>query len=358
MRVNHILCNDPKGYLKMTPAIIPMLGEAPHGTFHVLHSCWRMYRSFIEEACKNVLQNPMYKEDPTVKDFNHSRYLLFILVRACSEYCIQISHTPGATSVMDHSGFIRSAEQNLDFAWVVHFLNDAGFLVLQFQQSVRSNDSDTLDILWREFYGLSHNARANKTNYCPLAIMRIYWSMCLVDPLQRLMARMRCLPTGDHPGTCTGWDCPIEVLNGSIRAHVTSHISMVVVTAYVLAFSFLQHVSSSLCLALCTGMYRAWRSEPSPRDTEADVAVLVAWLERVVGPDWATATRSNHPQVAVRYYAGGRRGRRGHSALCMDRSRPPWTLQEEAMTDQRASRAYWLQVQEYVQRLAPWQKWN
>ena len=117
---------------------------------------------------------------------------------------------------------------------MVHFLNDAGFLTLQFQQFVRQNHSTTLDLLWREFYGLSHNARANKTQYCPMAILRVYWGMCLVDPLNTLYHSMRALPTGDLPGTCTGWDCPhdcpIEVLNGS--RHVLAHISMAVVTAY------------------------------------------------------------------------------------------------------------------------------
>ena len=345
MRLNHIFANDDS-YFSMSPVCIPMLGEAPHGIFHVLHSGWRMYSSFIEEACSNQLKNPMYVKDPCVKEFNHSRYLLFILVRACSEYCLTIARDPLATSIEDFKGFTRAAERNIDFAWVVHFLSDAGFLTLQFQQSVRSNDSTTLDLLWREFYGLSHNARANKTNYCPMAIMRIYWSMCLVEPLAELQRRIRCLPTGDRPGTCTGWDCPIESLNGSIRAHVLSHISMVVVTAYVLAFSFIQHVSASLCLALCTGMYRAWMSEPSPRDTEADVALLLAWLLKTVGADWATATRANpHNSLSV-------------PAVCVDRSRPPWLLQRDVMTSQAASRSYWLAVQEYVERLAPWQVWR
>ena len=74
----------------------------------------------------------MYKADPTVKDFNHCRFLLFVLVRACSEYCIDICQTPGGHSVEDLTGFMQHASRNIDFAWVVHFLNDVGFLSVQF----------------------------------------------------------------------------------------------------------------------------------------------------------------------------------------------------------------------------------
>ena len=185
MRMNHLLCNDPT-YLNMTPVLIPVQGEAPHGTFHVLHAGWRMYSAFIEEALSVQLRNPMYRADPTVKDFNHCRFMLFVLVRACTEYCIEMSQTAGGHAVEDHAGFMHHASNNIDFAWVVQFLDGFGFLSLQFQQAVRSNDSATLDLLWREFYGLAHNARANKTQYCPMAILRVYWGLCLVDPLRDL----------------------------------------------------------------------------------------------------------------------------------------------------------------------------
>ena len=167
-----------------------------------------------------------FKHDPSVKDFNKIRFIMFVIVRACAEYCLEISETPGATSIEDVAVFIRAAERNVDFAWVVHFLYDAGFLTVQFMQSVRSSDSAMLDLLWREFYGLAHNARANKTQYCPMAILRVYLGMCLVEPLNALYHRMRTIPSGSHPGTNTGWDMPFEALNGAIRAHVISHISV------------------------------------------------------------------------------------------------------------------------------------
>ena len=344
MRMNHILNNDYFGYLFMTPVCIPIQGEAPHGLFHVLHAAWRMYASFIHVAMLK-LGNDMYGAklvDPTVKEFNKVRYLFFILVRACTEYCIMISKTQGATDIEDFSGFMAGAMRNEDFAWVVHFLNDAGFLVLQFQQSVRCNDSTALDLLWREFYGLAHNARANKTNYCPMAILRVYWGLCLVDPLRDLYRRIRTVPAGNHPGTNTGHDMPIENLNGAIRAHVTSNITYATIRTFVLAYSFLEHVARCMCVAVCVGMYRAWQSEPSPRDTEADVQLLLDWLIEVVGADWQRATRANQT---------------GNPAVTSDRSRAPWLVQHDAMA-QTAARAYHTQISDYIERLAQWQVWD
>ena len=142
----------------------------------------------------------------------------------------------------------------------MHFLDDVGFLTVQFMQSVRSNDSATIDLLWREFYGLAHNSVANKTNYCPMAILRVYWGMCLVEPLNALYHRIRTIPSGTHPGTNTGWDMPIECLNGAIRTHVVAHITAALIRAFVLGHSFVEHVCRRLCSAVCAGMYRQWQS--------------------------------------------------------------------------------------------------
>ena len=134
---------------------------------------------------------------------------------------------------------------------------------------------------------------------------------------------------------------PIERLNGAIRAHVVSCISLTAVTAFVLRYSLLSHVAAALCSVLCAGTYRAWMSEPSSRSVEADVALLLEWLRRVVGADWAQATRRNTSC---------------HVIVGSDRA--PWLVQRDAMRGDAATTAYWRQVQEYVLRLAPWQVWT
>ena len=68
--------------------------------------------------------------------FNVHRYFfLNVLTRACAEYINEIARTPGADDLDDPASFIRKAESNLDFAWICHFAQDAGFLVLDFLQA-------------------------------------------------------------------------------------------------------------------------------------------------------------------------------------------------------------------------------
>ena len=259
------------------------------------------------------------------------------MVRACAEYASELSLTPGAPDSGDYDSFRAAALRNIDFGWVFFFLSEHGFLVLQFQQSVRSNDHAKLNLLWREFYGLAHNGRANKTNYCPMVIMRIYWSLCLVKPLRDLADSMRTIPAGTVPGSNTGWDMPIERLNGAIRRHMkvfSPHLIML----FVLAYSFIEHVAGAFLFASCAGFFRLWISEPSPRDTDSDVRVLVAWLRLQVGSDWAHVSRANTSARAT---------------VTSDRSIPPWQVQQDAMTA-----GYRADIQAYVQRLAPWQEWD
>ena len=212
-------------------------------------------------------------------------FLLFILVRACSEYVLEISNSPGGCAYEDYDVFVAHAERNIDFAWVVHFLADYGFLVVQFQQSVRCNDSHMLDLLWREFYGFARNARANKTQYCPMAILRVYWGMALVDPLHDLYHAIRTVPSGTLPGTNVGWDMPVERLNAAIRRHVKAGVTQTVIAAFIASYTFLEHVGRTFLTYMHWGQYRLWEREPSHRDVEADVLILREWLRATVASD-------------------------------------------------------------------------
>ena len=99
--------------------------------------------------CASKVGNKQVIEDPNVAVFNVHRYFfLNVLTRACAEYVLFISKTPGADSLAFPVPFIAKAESNIDFAWVCHFLYDAGFFVLDFLQSVRANKSRNLDVLF------------------------------------------------------------------------------------------------------------------------------------------------------------------------------------------------------------------
>ena len=68
--------------------------------------------------------------------------------RACAEYIVEIART--GTTYRAPAQFISSAEHNLSFALVVHFLYDYLFLFMQARNSVRTCDSHMLDLIWCE----------------------------------------------------------------------------------------------------------------------------------------------------------------------------------------------------------------
>ena len=84
-----------------------------------------------------------------------------------------------------------------------------------------------------------------------------------------------------------------------------------------------------------------WQREPSHRDVEADVHVLLVWLRETVGHDWATATAVN-----------------GTCDITAERdSVAPWLVQRQAMCDVAARDSYHTHIGEYVTRMAPWATW-
>ena len=149
-----MLAAHPEKYLDQTPAIIPVQGEHPHGIFHGMHAGWRLYWPFLCRIAEpDVLDIRSIKQDPNVSDFSFHRFFLFTVVRACSEFITDLGEDDAAATAFDCvSEYMAKSESNIDFAWVVHFLYDYGFWVLDFLQSVRSNQSERLDVLWREFF--------------------------------------------------------------------------------------------------------------------------------------------------------------------------------------------------------------
>ena len=126
--------------------------------------------------CAGKVNNKQVVEDPSVSQFNtHRFFFLNVLTRACAEYLNFLAKSTGAPSFDDPLIILAQAEANVDLAWVCHFLYDAGFFVLDFLQAVRANGSKHLDLLWREFFASAHSGTANKTQYVPMSIMRVFW---------------------------------------------------------------------------------------------------------------------------------------------------------------------------------------
>ena len=288
MRLNHLLANKPDIYLDQTPFMVPIQGEHPHGLFHVMHCEWRLHRQFIM-WCANQVGNKQVIEDPNVSVFNsHRFFFLNVLTRACAEYITFIADTPGAESLDDPVGFLAKSEANLDFAWICHFLFDAGFFVLDFLQSVRANMSHNLDLLWREFFASAHSGTANKTQYVPMSIMRVFWGMALTPELSALYHKIRTLPGG---AGAVGWDMAVEMLNAAIKAHVAHRVSEAQIDQFIRAWALLECVQQRMRDFNYAG--RLARKGEHYADATADVRKLVSHFKSVIGHTWATVVRPN-----------------------------------------------------------------
>eukprot|EP00965_Chrysotila_dentata_P082193 2712545-Pleurochrysis_carterae.AAC.1 len=88
-------------------------------------------------------------------------------------------------------------QSNVDLAWLSQFFYDYVYMVLDFMQSVRSGDGKRLDLLWRELFASGRESAANKTNYLPMAIMRMFWADALHPELAKFTK------------PCVQFPCPI-----------------------------------------------------------------------------------------------------------------------------------------------------
>ena len=255
-----------------------------------MHCEWRLHRQFIMWAAEEV-GNSQVVEDPTVSVFNcHRFFYLNVLTRACAEYVNFLAHTPGAPSLEDSAGWLAQSESNINFAWIVHFLHDAGFFVLDFLQAVRGNESHKLDLLWREFFPSAHSGTANKTQYVPMAIMRVFWGMALVPELSDLYHKIRTIPNNDENGSGVGWDMAIEMLNAAIKAHVCHRVSEIQIAQFVRQWALLESVQSRMRNFMYGGRARNGRHTI---DATPDVDKLVAKFKKVIGTTWAQAVVPN-----------------------------------------------------------------
>ena len=254
-----------------------------------MHCEWRLHRQFIM-WCAEQVGNSQVIEDPNVSVFNvHRFFFLNVLTRACAEYINFVAGLPGAEDLSDPEAFLAKAEANRDFAWVCHFAFDAGFFVLDFLQSVRANESKTLDILWREFFPSAHSGTANKTQYVPMAIMRVFWGQAMTANLDALYHKLRTIPLSDRYGSGVGWDMAIEMLNAAIKAHVNHFVSEVQVRNFVANWALLECVQEHM-RTLTHGGSAASRAHSHQIDAGPDVAKLVAKFKAVIGTTWAAVT--------------------------------------------------------------------
>ena len=288
-RANQEIADDPVTYLDTSPAVVPMLGEYPHGLHHIRHVVHRNFRPFIMR-CAEECKNPAIVADPAeVLHFNSHIYFDWVLIRACSEYVYEISRGPGGLDFEDTSAFIRAAEANVDLAWVVHYLYDGGFLELHFKQSLRANLSDELDADWCEFVTLARTGSGHKTSYGILAIMQVYRSVCLHPKLAELWRSVRTLPMSKSAGARVGHDSPCEWLHADITTSVSQHVTETSISNFLKSRPFTATVDAQLRSVL--GL--EYESQAKLKNMDEDVKTLKAMFRSLIGATWAHAARQN-----------------------------------------------------------------
>ena len=336
MRLIHRLAQDARRYVETKPILIPQLGEHPHGTYHVLHGDWRMWWPLLEKFAQ-IVNNCQVASDPDISHFNEHEHFLRICARACAEYVVEISATGSDYRAVPH--FLQAAERNLSFAYVCRFLYHSAFKYLQMRNAVRTNSSATLDLVWRENLATARTSLANKTNYAPMSIVRVYWGWALVEPLQTVYHNLRTLR---QVFTHVGWDWPIENLNLMIRLGVTSNITRALVEKFIRRLNFTSVVNRGL-----DATFRANRTEDhaTAKNIDTDVARIKDYLRAHIGSTFAEATAPsdrNDLELDLSSWGGARRARQ----------QTPWTQMAAAMAD----------LDEYVRqtitRMCPWHTWQ
>ena len=345
MRIIARIAQNPRFYLfhEERPAIIPRLGEHPHGTYHVLHGDWRIWWPLIERAAV-IVKNKQVVKDPNVTEFNQSEHFLRILTEACARYVVEIART--GTTYRNVSTFLGDAEANLSFAYICQFLYLFGFKFKQMRNAVRTNDSKTLDVIWRENLASARAASKHggaseqgKTNYATMSVVAAYWGVALTEPLASAYHRSRTLRL-IH--TQVGWDYPIEYLNKLIRESVVANITHELIAKFVRLLNFTHIVHRGLELILRTNQSERGKL----KNIDNEVQELLEWLRKSIGTTYTEATAAsndNNLGLDMSRWGGNRTDAR--------RANTPWARRRAVMRD---SDAY---VRSKMRTYCHWHKW-
>lgn len=229
--------------------------------------------------------------DFTVSSFNDYDNMICILIEGVAQYLLHLFTDGGGPSLDDRSAY-HAAVANIDLEWLVHFLDDYGFLYWDLRQSVRANDSHRIDLVWRECVSFMHTEGAHKTQYAPMALLRVFWSEALTPALARVYHRNRTLSLLGLPGSNVGLDMLIEKENLTIRNNVI-RASIERITRFVRRLNFTAHVSRHLERVLFPHRNRMTYKKV---DISRDVALVKQHLIATLGGTWAAA---NTPRTTL-----------------------------------------------------------
>ena len=336
MRLIHRLAQDPRKFLEHTPVVIPRLGEAPHGKYHVLHGGWRMWWPLLEKLAA-VVGNRKVKRDPTVSEFNEHEHFLRIVVEALAQYVLLVSRHGGDYRHCD--AFLNEAERNLSFAYICFFLHLFGFMYVQMRRAIRRNDSAVLDMIWRE--NLSTARASNKSNYSQMSVITVYWGCALREPLQTVFHNTRTLRWLD---THVGHDFPIEQLNNWIKEASPKNLTEDWVRKFIRHVPFTQFVNREV-----RSIMQANRAADGEhlKAINTDIALIVNYLKDKLGATWYAATTPSDDNLLgldLADWGGDRTGQQRREGA-------PWKKMERSNAD------FADYVKQQVVKLCPWHRW-
>ena len=186
-----------------------------------------------------------------------------------------------------------------------------GFKFKQMRDSVRTNDSDTLDLIWRENLASARAATKHggtneqgKTNYAAMSVVLVYWGCALVEPLATAYRRTRTIRCIDAH---VGWDFPIEYLNKLIKESVVANITHELIAKFIRALNFTYVVHRALNMIV-----KANREPDAAKLKKVDheKKLLLEWLRGSIGTTYAQATAASEPPER-QHDAMGRQPKRG-----------------------------------------------
>ena len=163
---------------------------------------WRPYSALLV-GIMTAIGHRELKADFSVSDFNDYDFAICILIEGVAKYLIELEAS-GAPPLAAMGPFMAACATNIDLEWLSHFLCDFGFLYWDMRQSVRGNDSKTIDLIWRECVSFMHIDESHKTQYAPMAIMRIFWSEALSPALAAIYHSHRTISLLGLPGCNVG----------------------------------------------------------------------------------------------------------------------------------------------------------
>ena len=306
-RINHSIARNPAKYLGTSPAVIPVQGEHPHGTCHVLHMGWRPYWPLLGGDAGNpkitggllgAIGHSECKKEWTVSAFNDYDHVSRILIQGIGEYFTHLEASPGCPSLSAPDAVMAACSVNIDLEWLFHYLHDYGFLYWGMRTAVRGNASHAIDLVWRECVSFMHTDESHKTQYASMAIMRIFWAEALHPHLAYVYHANRCLSLLGLPGSCVGWDMVIEKENLSIGMNVTRP-SFDRIDKYVFELNFCGPVGRAVERALLASRIR----KPSQMTKiDRDVAALKSHLIETLGNTWQEASVHRAPAASKLVY--------------------------------------------------------